>query len=179
MNILRKINCIAFIFSQSLVQDRISGLDALAGYGNTRHFLTISITFRWGMLKDSKWSKTLQFSICSHCDGSSISPLSKREQHASKLDAGCLTHGALTLGGPHNLCEMLLYVFMSVFDVFDIDGKRATFIEHRYIWAFFSRWFLLSGYLLTSVPSGQPPSKLGQTVTNARSRLEGGIISKV
>lgn len=176
MNLLRKTNCIVFNFSQNLVQDRLSGL---AGYGNTRHFQTI--TFRWMMLRDSKWSKTLQFSI-------NLYTLSlRRLKHLtfiktrttciqSKLDAGCLTHGALTLGGPHHLCERLLYVFMSVFDVFDIDSKRATFIEHRYIWAFFARWFLLSGYLLTSVPSGQLSSKVGQTVTNARNRLEGEII---
>lgn len=41
---------------------------------------------------------------------------------------------------------------------------------------FFVRWFLLSGYLLTSVPSGQLSFKVGETVTNARNRLEGEII---
>lgn len=99
-----------------------------------------------GDLQRLQWSKTLQFSLTFYV-------LSLRRFKCltfiktrttciqSNLDAGCLTHGALTLGGPHHLCERLLYVFMSVFDVFDIDGKRATFIEHRYIWAFFCTMF--------------------------------------
>lgn len=93
-----------------------------------------------------QWSKTLQFSIncymLSWWRFKHLTFIKTRTTYIqSKLDAGCLTYGALTLGGPHHLCERLLYVFMSLFDVFDIDGKRATFIEHRYIWAFFCTMF--------------------------------------